>query len=248
MNTTLSTSISTSRTASRSASTGAKLWPIAGIVVAVVNSVVGASIGSVPRPDAPVDDLRVFLADHRSALLAFGWVTVLSTPLFVCFIAGVVHRARSSTPVARAAASVAVAASAGLGAMLLVSNLIGSAMLIVGGRFASWEDGTVQFAWLASIVTFAGALAFAGVMVVAAGVAGRVASSMPGWLSTASLVAGGVMLLGSAASVADVDALESAQLLILLLNLWGVVVAVVHLVHRPSSSVASTTASVGGAS
>ena len=54
---------------------------------------------------------------------------------------------RSSTPVARAAASVAVAASAGLGAMLLVSNLIGSAMLIVGGRFASWEDGTVQFAW-----------------------------------------------------------------------------------------------------
>lgn len=118
--------------------------------------------------------------------------------------------------------------------MLLVSNLIGSAMVIVDGQFAGWDDGTVQLVWLASLVTFAGAIGFAGVMVVAAGVAGRTAGSMPGWLSTTSVVAGVVMILGSAAGVADQGALEASQLFIGLLNLWAVVVAVVHLVRRPS--------------
>ena len=116
-----------------------------------------------------------------------------------------------------------------------VPNLIGSALVMVDGQFATWDDGTVQFAWLASMTTFAGAIGVGGVMACAVGVAGRAARSMPRWLSAASVVVGAVLMLGAAVGVSNLDALESGQLLVLVLNLWTLVVAVAHLVRRSSA-------------
>ena len=58
---------------------------VAGIVFVVLILVSAFSAGGMPKPDDPVDKIRTFFVDHRSALLVSTFIGLLATPFVLFF-------------------------------------------------------------------------------------------------------------------------------------------------------------------
>ncbi len=213
-----------------------KLAGIAGIVWAVTNGVVGFSTGEPPALDDPATDIRAFLGDSRSALLAMAFVFVLTLPALFVFFGELLGRTRDTRSATSALADTASAALGVFAAAYGVAILMVVPLAMDADVRAAVPDGALRYLWAAAIVISLVANAGSGVVLLAlAGCPGVV----PRRSRIAAAVIGVFTIVFSAIGVIQTDVALLAGLTFALLAIWIVVVAIGMVRHAGATSPAA---------
>lgn len=195
---------------------------LAGVVWAVANVATGFSAGSPPAFDAPADDVRAYLVDHRGAFLLYTAVFALTMPLLFAFMGALATRVRGARDDLGgiAASTITGSVAAGIACVGMASALALPVVYETSvGDVA--DDGLIRLVFVGTFVaSFLGYAALAVSLLAIGAAASR--SGLPSWLSGAALVVGGLLLVLSAAGLASDAVGLAAGLGFLLFALWTV--------------------------
>lgn len=176
---------------------------LAGIAWAVANAVTGFSAGSPPEFDAPAQDIRAYLIDHRSAFLVYAAVFALTLPLVLAFMATIAGRIRDADDDLGGVASGTLLASVASGITFVgLATAVAIPVVYETTVGAEADDGLVRLVFVATFISSFLGYAALGVAMLAIGVAGS-RSGLPSWLTGAATVGGGILLVLSAAGLAS---------------------------------------------
>ena len=172
---------------------------VAGIVFVVLILITVFSTGSPPMADDPVDKIRAFLVDHRSALLISNVIAFAAIP-FVLWFAVVLRELVRGDRTANALGTLSLAGLLVTGPMAMAGGAIQEAPLYVKGVADKLSDDTLRVVFETQLLLFsatsAGIIAFA----LGAAFAIRRTGALPTY----------VMWLGFVAAIGNAVALLSA--------------------------------------
>ena len=193
-----------------------KIAGIAGVIWAATNVAVGMSTGQPPELDASAADIRTYLVDHRSAMLAAAFAFALTLPALFAFFGELIGRLRpgpGAGPMMRGVAGPALAVFAVGFSLAYVITL---PFALDESFAASASPSLLRYAWMGTfLITMVGNIGFATLLIsLAAGAAvGHRAA-------VSATVIGVVTIAVSAAGLVSTGVTVVAGLAFLLLAIW----------------------------
>lgn len=211
-----------------------------GLAWAALTTVAAFSGGSAPALDAPATEITDYLHDHRGAFLAAAVAFAVTLPLLLAFSGSIIGRLRDGSD---RAATAAVVAGVGLAISLACSAVANTLLVPVLQQDLGIDPETVKFLYAGSFAVIIAGNAAAATMLF--GIAAAGANAGLGPVATRSAAAiGAVVLLLSAAGLADESMAALAPLGLLPFVVWIVAVSI-SMIRRPDLARATGVATVG---
>jgi len=216
-----------------------KLAGVAGICWAVLNVSVGMAAGQPPEIGAPAEDIRTYLDDHHSLMLAAAFLFAVTLPALFTFFGALLGRRGTDN-----AAPIAGGASAALAlfvASFSLAYLLVLPLVLEDSLRVTASDALVSYLWTASfLMTMMGNIGFGIVLL---GVAATPAAA-PRRSRASGAIIGVAAIVTSAIGVVSTDVMVAAGLAFVVLAIWMIVVGV-GMVRNEQKAAVGTLAPAG---
>ena len=198
-----------------------------GLAWAALTTAAALTGGSAPALDAPATEITDYLHDHRGAFLTAAVVFAVTLPLLLTFAGSIIGRLRDGSD---RASTAAVVAGAGLAISLACSAVSNTLLVPVLQQDLGVDPETVKFLYAGSFAVIIAGNAAAATMLF--GIAAAGANAGLGPIATRSAAAiGAVVLVLSAAGLADESLAALAPLGLLPFVVWIVAVSISMIRH-----------------
>jgi hypothetical protein len=182
-----------------------RLAGAAGIVFVILLLIGGFGGGSMPMADDPIDKIRSYYVDHRSAVLVTNMVGLVGIP-FVLWFAVVLRDLFRGDRLGQLLGTASLVGLAATAPMAMVGGVLQAAPVYVNGAAKTLGDDTLRILFIGSGLAFAATSAGITLFVLGAGLGVRRTGALPKytmWLAFLAVVGNIVTMfstLGAGAS------------------------------------------------